>query len=72
MNLFNSVTLVKRTKHLFDLTLEYGKTKVYIPYHIIDVLGPLATCTGEFKYQIVAIDDLTKWVEAKPITNLTA
>lgn len=38
----------------------------------IDVVGPLATCTGGFKYLIVAIDDLTKWVKAKPISSLTA
>ena len=38
----------------------------------VDVVGPLATCTGGFKYLIVAINDLTKWVEANPITNLTS
>ena len=38
----------------------------------INIVGPLATCTGGFKYLIIAINDLTKWVEAKPITNLIA
>ena len=38
----------------------------------INVVGPLATCTSGFKYLIVAIDDLTKWVEVKPINNLIA
>lgn len=37
----------------------------------IDVVGPLPKCSSGHMYLIVAIDELTKWVEAKPICNLS-
>ena len=38
----------------------------------IDVVGPLPVSIGKAKYIIVAIDGLTKWVEACTISNLYA
>ena len=37
----------------------------------IDVVGPLHKCSSGYMYLIVVIDKLTKWVEAKPICNLS-
>ena len=38
----------------------------------LDVVGPLPTAPGNFKYIIVAIDEMTKWIEVKAIKNLDA
>ena len=38
----------------------------------IDVVGPIPKCSSGHIYLIIAIDELTKWVEAKPICNLSA
>ncbi|XP_019178800.1 PREDICTED: uncharacterized protein LOC109173935 [Ipomoea nil] len=38
----------------------------------IDLVGALPTGTGSRKYIIVAIDYFTKWVEAEPLTSITA
>ena len=38
----------------------------------IDVVGPLPVSISKAKYIIVAIDGLTKWVEARTISNLYA
>ena len=37
----------------------------------INIAGPLDKCAGGFSYIMFAIDDLTKWVEAKPIRDLS-
>ena len=38
----------------------------------IDFVGPLPKCSSGHMYLIVAIDKLTKWVEAKSICNISA
>ena len=38
----------------------------------IDIVGPLPICPGQFKYLIVAIKELTKWIKVKPICDLGA
>ena len=38
----------------------------------VDVVGPLPVSIGRAKYIIVAIDRLTKWVEARAICNLSS
>ncbi|GJZ42546.1 reverse transcriptase domain-containing protein [Tanacetum coccineum] len=37
----------------------------------MDILGPLTPARGGSKFVIVAIDYFTKWVEAKPLVNIT-
>lgn len=37
----------------------------------IDILGPFPTALGKRKFLLVAVY-LTKWVEAKPLTNITS
>jgi len=36
----------------------------------MDVLGPFSP--GQVKFLIVAVDYFTKWIEAKPLTTITA
>jgi hypothetical protein len=54
-----------------------------MPVHIIppswplqrwrmDLVGPLPTAQGNSKFAAVAVDYLTKWVEAKALANITA
>ena len=36
----------------------------------IDLLGPFPKAAGKLKYLVVTIDYSTKWIEAKPLTNI--
>jgi len=36
----------------------------------IDLVGPLATTRGRFKYLVVAVDYFTKWVEVEPLMDM--
>ncbi|KAL5582068.1 hypothetical protein UlMin_014510 [Ulmus minor] len=37
----------------------------------IDLIGPLPTARGQFRYAVVAIDYYTKWVEAEALAKIT-
>ena len=34
------------------------------------MVGPLKKGTGDFTHLLIAVDKFTKWIEAKPITNI--
>jgi hypothetical protein len=36
----------------------------------IDIVGPLTTAQGNYKYAVVAVEYFTKWIEAKPLVNI--
>jgi hypothetical protein len=38
----------------------------------MDIVGPLPTSQGNFRFAAVAVDYFTKWVEAKPLANIKA
>jgi len=38
----------------------------------IDLLGPFPKATGQLKYLVVAVDYSTKWIEADPLSKITA
>ena len=38
----------------------------------IDIVGPLPIAQGNYQWTIVALEYFSKWIEAKPITNITA
>jgi hypothetical protein len=38
----------------------------------IDIVGKLTLAQGNYTFAIVAVEYFTKWVEAKPITNITS
>jgi transposase InsO family protein len=38
----------------------------------MDLVGPLPTAQGNCRFAAVAVDYFTKWVEAKPLTNIKA
>jgi hypothetical protein len=55
----------------------------YMPVHLIppswplqrwgmDLVGPLPTAQGNYRFTAVAVDYFTKWVEAKPLANIKA
>ena len=38
----------------------------------MDLVGPLPTAQGNYKYAVVAMEYFTKWIEAKPLVNITS
>ena len=36
----------------------------------LDMVGPLKKALGGFTHLLIAVDKFTKWIEAKPITNI--
>jgi len=44
------------------------------PFHTwgIDILGPFPLAVRQMKYLVVAIEYLTKWIEAEPVAQITA
>ena len=36
----------------------------------LDMVGPLKKAPGGFTHLLVVVDKFTKWIEAKPITNI--
>jgi hypothetical protein len=38
----------------------------------IDIVGPLTTTQGNYKYAVAAVEYFTKWIEAKPPVNIAA
>jgi hypothetical protein len=38
----------------------------------IDIVGPLPTTQGNFKFAVVAVEYFTKWIEAGPIATITS
>ena len=37
----------------------------------MDLVGPLPTAQGNCKFAAVAVDYFTKWIDAKPLANIT-
>jgi hypothetical protein len=38
----------------------------------MDIVGPLPTAQGNFKFVVVAIEYFTKWIEARPLATITS
>ena len=38
----------------------------------LDLLGPLPPAQGNLKYVVVAVEYLSKWIEAKPLATITS
>jgi hypothetical protein len=38
----------------------------------IDIIGKLPPAQGKFQYATVAVEYFTKWIEAKPVTNMSS
>ena len=38
----------------------------------IDLVGPLPTAQGNYKYAAVAVEYFTKWIKVKPLINITS
>lgn len=38
----------------------------------MDLVGPLLTAQGNYKYAVVAVEYFTKWIEVKPLTRITS
>jgi hypothetical protein len=38
----------------------------------LDIVGPLRKAPGGYTHLLVAVDKFSKWIEARPITNLRA
>jgi hypothetical protein len=38
----------------------------------INIVGPLTTAQGNYKYVVVAVEYFTKWIEVKPLVNIAA
>jgi hypothetical protein len=38
----------------------------------VDIVGKLTPAQGNYTFAIVAVEYFTKWVEVKPVTNITS
>jgi hypothetical protein len=38
----------------------------------IDIVGPLTTGQGNYKYAVVVVEYFIKWIEVKPLVNIAA
>jgi hypothetical protein len=38
----------------------------------MDIIGPLPTVQGNFKFAVVAVEYFTKWIEARPVATITS
>jgi hypothetical protein len=38
----------------------------------INIVGPLTTPQGNYKYAVMAVEYFTKWIEVKPLVNIAA
>jgi hypothetical protein len=38
----------------------------------MDIVGPLPTAQGNFKFAVVVVEYFTKWIEAKPLATITS
>jgi hypothetical protein len=38
----------------------------------MDIVGPLPTAQGNFKFTVVAVEYFTKWIEARPLATITS
>jgi hypothetical protein len=38
----------------------------------MDIVGPLPTAQGNFKFAVVTIEYFTKWIEARPLATITS
>jgi hypothetical protein len=38
----------------------------------INIVRPLITAHGNYKYAVVVVEYFTKWIEAKPLVNIAA
>jgi hypothetical protein len=38
----------------------------------VDIVAPLTTAQGNYKYVVVAVEYFTKWIEVKPLVNIAA
>jgi transposase InsO family protein len=38
----------------------------------MDIIGPLPTAQGNFKFAVVAVEYFTKWIEARPVATTTS
>jgi hypothetical protein len=38
----------------------------------MDIVGPLPTAQGNFKFAVVAVEYFTKWIEARPLAIITS
>jgi hypothetical protein len=38
----------------------------------IDIVGPLTTAQGNYKFAVVVVEYFTKWIKAKPLVNIVA
>jgi hypothetical protein len=36
----------------------------------MDIVGPLTTAQGNYKFAVVAVEYFTKWIEVKPLVNI--
>jgi hypothetical protein len=38
----------------------------------IDIVGRLITVQGNYTFAVIAVEHFTKWIEAKPLTNISS
>jgi hypothetical protein len=50
----------------------YHSSSLLLGRYRMDIVGPLPTAQGNFKFAVVVFEYFSKWIEARPVATITS